>query len=382
MKTPIVKFIFDRKKQATNSTAKAPKKGLIQLEISYNRKRRYLTTGIKVYANQWNERTSSVINSVNMVDYNALLAGQLAAVIEQIKEQTMSGIFNIETIEIGRNTSEMKFVDYMHECISKYELSGISQSSVRIYQGMANVIETFPKWGTLQSFSSTLLDQFDQELIRRGKKPKTRRNYLTLIKHILKSAYQDKLIAENPIEDYSMPRVEGGKRKYLTEEQLKAIVDAGIKPNCQAARDLFLFQCYTGLSYADTQSLTNDMIVQENDKWYIARTRVKTKVLYRITLLPPAIEIIQKYNNNTPKILLDKYTYNLNAIAKRAGLNLHLSSHMGRHTFATWALKHGVPIEIVSKMLGHTDIKTTQIYAKILAQDVDEQFDRLSELFK
>lgn len=382
MKTPIVKFIFDRKKQATNSTAKAPKKGLIQLEISYNRKRRYLTTGIKVYANQWNERTSSVINSVNMVDYNALLAGQLAAVIEQIKEQTKPGIFNIDSIEIGRNTSEIKFVDYMHECISKCELSGITQSSARIYQSMANVIESFPKWGTLQSFSGTLLDLFDQELIKQKKKPKTRRNYLALIKHILKSAYQDKLIAENPIAEYPMPRVEGGKRKYLTEEQLNAIIVANIKPNCQAARDLFLFQCYTGLSYADTQSLTNEMIVHENGKWYINRTRVKTKVFYRITLLPPAVEIISKYGGIPPQVKKANYRRRLIDISNAAGSDFTLTSHMGRHTFATWALKHGVPIEIVSKMLGHTDIKTTQIYAKILAQDVDEQFDRLSELFK
>ena len=64
-----------------------------------------------------------------------------------------------------------------------------------------------------------------------------------------------------------------------------------------------------------------------------------------------------------------------------AGISKHISSHVGRHTFATWALSHGTPIEIVSKMLGHTNIKTTQIYAKILAKDVDAQFERLDGLF-
>lgn len=82
-----------------------------------------------------------------------------------------------------------------------------------------------------------------------------------------------------------------------------------------------------------------------------------------------------------PELVSYTYHHRLQRIAKAAGITKHVTSHVGRHTFATWALSHGVPIEIVSKMLGHTNIETTQIYAKILAKDVDAQFERLDGLF-
>ena len=98
-------------------------------------------------------------------------------------------------------------------------------------------------------------------------------------------------------------------------------------------------------------------------------------------LLKPAAAILAKYGGTLPKLVSFTYHRRLQRIAKAAGITKHVTSHVGRHTFATWALSHGVPIEIVSKMLGHTNIETTQIYAKILAKDVDAQFERLDGLF-
>lgn len=184
------------------------------------------------------------------------------------------------------------------------------------------------------------------------------------------------------------------ERGYLTEEELKTIEERYFSiPRVQYVKDLFIFSCYTGLSYIDVMRLTPDDIQIGIDKqiWLFTK-REKTGNPVRVPLLPVAIEIINKYKNDIkalvhhqvfPPISNQKLNSYLKEIADICGIKKNLTFHLARHTFATTVtLTNGVPIESVSKMLGHTKISTTQIYAKVIEKKLGEDMDKLKERLK
>ena len=153
---------------------------------------------------------------------------------------------------------------------------------------------------------------------------------------------------------------------------------------------MFVFSCYTGLAYVDMQKLTADNLVIGIDghKW-IYTFRTKTKIKSNVPLLPPALAILEKYKDNPeavangrllPMITNIKTNAFLKEVADLCGIKKNLTFHMARHTFATTvALSNGVPIETVSKILGHTKVTTTQIYAKVLENKVSADMEVLRQ---
>ena len=168
--------------------------------------------------------------------------------------------------------------------------------------------------------------------------------------------------------------------EYLTEEQMRKVMDITPVPGSQVAmaRDLFIFQMYTGLGYADTQIFDLSQYREVDGKWRFIGKRVKTGVPYVSMLLPPVVEVLKRNGWRVPRMNNQRYNQMLKAIGMVIGIE-RLHSHMGRHTFATWMLSNGSKIENVSKMLGHTDIKMTQRYAEVLAKDVYDDYDKAAE---
>ncbi|HCN12190.1 MAG TPA: recombinase [Chryseobacterium sp.] len=182
-------------------------------------------------------------------------------------------------------------------------------------------------------------------------------------------------------------------RAFLNEKELESLMNKDFKnERLLLVRDIFLFSCFTGLAYIDTQKLTQDNINLglDGNKW-IFTTRQKTKTTSNIPLLRQAEDIIQKYKEhktclNTGKLLPVLSNQKMNAylkeIADLCDINKDLTYHIARHTFATTVtLSNGVSIESVSKMLGHKSIKTTQHYAKILDAKVSEDMQKLKKIF-
>ena len=167
---------------------------------------------------------------------------------------------------------------------------------------------------------------------------------------------------------------------YLTEEQMQKVMEITPVPGSQVAmaRDLFIFQMYTGLGYADTQIFDLSQYREVEGKWQFVGKRVKTGVPYVSMLLPPVVDVLKRNGWRVPKMNNQRYNQMLKAIGMCIGIE-KLHSHMGRHTFATWMLSNGSKIENVSKMLGHTDIKMTQRYAEVLAKDVYDDYDKAAE---
>jgi site-specific recombinase XerD len=180
-------------------------------------------------------------------------------------------------------------------------------------------------------------------------------------------------------------------RDYLTMEEIKALQQLeGLNEAVERNRDLFLFACYTGLSYSDIATLKSIHVVEEADgSCSIMKARQKSKQLSFVPLLPAAEKILKKYSPTGKcsdfqwKVVSNqKLNQSLKEIAKRAGIEKKLFMHLGRHTFATTVtLSNGVPIETVGKMLGHSTLKHTQIYAKVVVSKVKNEMMALKKLF-
>ena len=176
-------------------------------------------------------------------------------------------------------------------------------------------------------------------------------------------------------------------RGFLTDEEILRVAnkDLGIQ-RLELVRDIFIFSCFTGLAYIDVSNLTPDHIVTMDDKQWIMTKRQKTSVETNVLLLDIPRAIIAKYSHKTYRdgklfpILTNQRTNSyLKEIADLCGIKKKLTFHLARHTFATMSLSKGVPIESVSKMLGHTNIRTTQIYARITNKKIEHDMEQLSE---
>jgi integrase len=179
------------------------------------------------------------------------------------------------------------------------------------------------------------------------------------------------------------------KRVVLTESELHVLSTKQFSAErLNLVRDIFLFSCYTGLAYADVQKLRRSEIIigVDGEKWVVSR-RQKTDITAKIPLLPPALKIINQYSNHPQCQLKDlilpilsnqKMNAYLKEIADLCEIPKNLTFHIARHTFATTVtLSNGVPIETVSKMLGHRNLKTTQHYAKILDMKISVDMKEL-----
>ena len=214
-------------------------------------------------------------------------------------------------------------------------------------------------------------------------------------KQIMLIAQRKGYVQVNPFTGFSF-RVQMRERGYLSEDELQRFMTVELRYYRQRQiRDIFVFQAFTGLAYADVKKLTFDDVQTsfDGELWLIGK-RKKTNTSFYVKLLPVAKQLIEQYR----VVSKDKFVFPVSSdvsymnrilrrIAKKCGITKQISSHVGRHTFATTVcLSQGVPIETVSRMLGHTDIRTTQIYAKItndkISRDMAELTNRLGDKYQ
>jgi integrase len=217
--------------------------------------------------------------------------------------------------------------------------------------------------------------------------------YLSNFRKIVNIAIKKGWLTHDPFPGFKMTKREV-EREFLTEAEVARIIEKQFeKRSIRQVRDIFLFCCYTGLAYADVQKLQTDELTIgiDGEKW-IWTNRKKTGTSTRIPLLPPALKIVNEYLTNPegpkkeklfPVLSNHKMNDYLKEIVKTCGIKKRVTFHTARHTFATTiTLTNGVPIETVSKLLGHRNLKTTQLYAKILDLKVSEDMGALREKFK
>ncbi len=217
--------------------------------------------------------------------------------------------------------------------------------------------------------------------------------YIKNFKKIIRLCMANGWLSKDPFLGYKA-KLKVVERPYLAKEEIQAVYEKEFASDrLSQVRDIFLFSCYTGLAYVDVKQLSKSNINTgiDGNQWIFTR-RQKTDTSTRVPLLPLAQELVLKYENHPqcvnsdvlfPVLSNQKMNSYLKEIASVCGINKDLTFHIARHTFATTVtLSNGVPIESVSKMLGHTNIKTTQHYAKILDKKVSYDMVNLKKVLQ
>lgn len=216
--------------------------------------------------------------------------------------------------------------------------------------------------------------------------------YIKNLKAVINFAVRQEWISANPLDRYKS-KLDRVDKEYLTENELKILESKTFSiQRLNEVRDIFIFCCYTGLAYSDSEKLTkNNIVIGIKGGRQISIKRTKTDVIATIPLLSKPAEIIDKYSTNEfcichnrllPLNSNQKQNAYLKEIANLCGISKNLTTHTARHTFATLMLTKGITMESVSSMLGHTNIKTTQIYGKIISEKVVSEMTNMITTLK
>ena len=388
--------VFDRKKKANKET-----EGLLEIRISANRKSYYISTGVRVLPKQW---AGTVLHRADAETLNERLGAMVRKVSEEVTRCMADGR-EIDVTAIKEQLFEVKnpratepdvLLNWIDGQIATLNVKDGTRQHFRVMQKRLEAFGRIRQWEDLTTENIYEWDAWLHKLpkpqskadIQAGREREcissaSVHNYHKDLKSLLSRAVKMGKIDQNPYDRLrgEFKKCENESTEYLTEEEMKALESLHPLAGTQMAmaRDLFVFQMYTGLSYSDSQAFDIKDYKQVNGKWVNVGERIKTGVAYVSQLLPPVVEILERYNWQTPKINNTQYNLSLKVIQQALGFTSKLHSHLARHTFATWMLANGVPLEHVSKMVGHTNIRQTQRYAKVMATAVYDDFERVGK---
>jgi integrase len=372
-----VRVIFDRKHTATKIAA-----ALIQLEVRVDGERRFFSTGVKVCAQHFkNGRVVGRPDATELNDRIDAIYRRFTSLINDCIAKNVKISFDFFSHDRDNSVS---FVDWMERRISERP---IRKDTVRQHMMVVRFLRQ--EWTRISSFSDLTpqnIQSLDEYLHRRqipgaGQMAlPTIYKYHKVLKLYIHDALTSGIIEHDPYEKIKVRQGASKPRSALTLDELSQFLSfAAPTAFLQKIKDLFVVQCFTGLSYADLMETDFSRAELVNGEYVLSReTRLKTGTRFILVLLPQVLEVLGRYDFQLPHLAYDVYNRHLKAFAVMAGIKKNVTTHIGRHTFATTvALSNGVPIEVLSKMLGHTNIRTTQIYAKILPPSVVAGFKQI-----
>lgn len=373
-------FVFNRKNKelAPGDTA------LVQLRITLNRATKYIGTNIYLTAAQWDSKRHRVTNHHNAIKLNAMLAAVLnKAQAVEFDAHANKQPFTLNMLTAGPAAdSEPLTAFILREAEKKRQAIG-TYNHVR---SLCNIIDKSGIFGNVQTLTLSNVMLFDAYLYRNAKSVAYINKRHSQLHHYAVKALKQQLIAADPYADFELSAPPPSKRKFLSIEMLRQLAAHDFTPRLASIRDMFLFSCFTGLAYKDVAKLTAADIVTYSDQQFIVTDRTKTDAESAIPLLPQAAAIIDKYRRHDrdqliPIVSNQKFNGYLKEIQTICNIPINLTHHVARHTFATTVtLENHVPIETVSRMLGHRSIKTTQIYAKITRQKLAADMGPVADL--
>ena len=374
--------------------------GQVEIRITVNRKSYHFGTGVKCHKSEL--VAGQIINCSGAKEMNDRVAIIYKKVLACVNE-CMNGGQSINTEEIRKKVwkmveSQSDQPTFINWCEKQIPMLGISEGTAKHYNPLITRLKEYGKMNKWQDLTVENIANFDAWLHQQtkplsdarrkaGAKPEKLSdsgiyNYHKCLKALLNRALSFGKINANPY-DRLKGKFKRGEREnpeYLTEDEMKRF-EAVILPKgseLDVVHDLFIFQMYTGLPYSDMQAFDASDYKYDGEAWKRVGERIKTGVPYVSQLLPPAVKVLEKYGWEIPQLSNADYNRHLKALGQMAGIKTRLHSHLARHTFATWMLSHDIPIEHVSKMLGHTNITQTQRYAKVLAQSVYDDFSKVA----
>lgn len=367
-----IRFVFDKKSE----TKKNPKStGLIQIEIRDKRTSRtlYISTGIRVSKSQYLEKDGEVkiVKHPKSTMYTVDVLKMYNKVFNFAYSDKCYTLDDIKKWGKG-NVSAGSFVKFMEdELLIKGKSEDLSYNTVKQHKVIINKVASFERLTLFKDLTHKNILDFEAHIKSQKIADPTCAKNMKILKQYVLLAKAKGYIEIDPFEGY---KVRKGKSKdpiFLTEEEVKLIKE--YTPDygyLERAKDLFLFQCFTGLAYADLMAFSKESIQLLDGYKTIRSNRVKTDENFISLFLPDAESIADKYKYELPRLTNQKYNEYLKDVATGAGISKTMTSHTARHTFATYLLNKNIPIETVSRALGHTNIKQTQHYARLLGKKV------------
>lgn len=378
----------------------------IVMRVNYHKIRKDIVTGLSCRNEDWNVEN----NQVDPVSDEAIAINEELVLIKEkskeryleLKESKKPFSVNelIDCIK-GKEPAPQSIMEYMD--IKLKELEEAVEIDMQVttfykYRRVKRYLEEFLL--TAKKFKNYPVSGIDLDFINKfsnflrkekGNGQNSVTSLLSVLRTVLKMAIETGVIQKNPFDSVHFKR-KTVNRDFLTVEEIEILHNLqNLKPDLELARDLFLFACYTGLAYSDIKELKKGHIIIDQDgSKSIHKARYKTDIMSLIPLIPTAEKILLKYSTDGDfRNFRWKVPYNsklnnkLKEIAVIANIDKKLFMHLGRHTFATTiTLSNGISLETVSKMLGHSTIKHTLIYARITGTKVKNEMSKVIGMYQ
>ena len=370
-----VVVIYDRKKVAAKRG-----KGKVEVRVYISRtERKYISLGDVAPDELENFVSSSKVLAIKKRCEQILAA--MSVLDDKLSvEKFDSYYYETEDNPFAKSKGSVNFLLYMEQSIKQ---ENIREGTRKHKICTLEAIRRFGQIKTTKDLTRENLVAFDQWLRDGTRSDVAINNY-----HKNFRIYTKRLATENVIDvdPYNLVKFKRGKckeREPLSETELKKLRTIKLEGKLDKVRDLFVFAAYTGLAYCDVQSFSFDtMTEQQGTLYYIDGSRLKTGSKFFTPILKPAMDVLKKYDFKLPRISNQKANDYLHLIQAAMKLNKNLTFHIARHSFATLALAHDVPIENVARMLGHQNIRTTQIYAKVLKSTIERHAVNLQKAIR
>lgn len=386
------------------NTSKMKKSGKCPIvgRISIDGKSATFSTGLEILPEQWDAKSglatgkSKDVNDINrqIENYRIEVTNHYKDMVNNNGYVTAEYLKNaLRGIGTRHNTLLQEFSEYLEDC-RKGICINMVYSTYRMYRVAYNHLREFvlSKYGiediAFGQIDYNFVESYDYYLkIEKGMTPRTVEGNVLVFRRVVRRALNKGMIRQDPFFNYVPTRVRP-ERRWLSNEEIEKIMKTPIAhKSTNFVRDMFILSSFTGLAYVDVKNLQESNIkeIDDGSKWIVIN-RKKTGTPSYIPLLDIPMRIIEKYRGtgkngklfnlmNSPEVNLY-----LKKIAKAAGIEKRLTYHMSRFTFATTVcLTQGVPIESLSQMMGHTNIKTTQIYAEVTKTKINEDMTNLAE---
>lgn len=381
MDNVIVSFVFDRR-GITKDNAKKEAPIHVRVYEPKTRIRKYIHTNESILKSQYSDVGTgglSIIKHPNAAAIKARIDKIFAKVQAFVYSDKCETMEDVENWDKEDDLSTTNVIEFIKADLKRRE---VTLSVLEYNNSFIKRLEEFGKIITFADLTYSRIEDLDIHLKKTIKSQPTLYKRHSLFKGYIEKARRRGLIERNPYDEFTFKKGKSDDPVYLIESEVKQIIDyksrGAVKESLERVRDLFIFQCYTGLSYTDLESFSRDSIQIINGQKEIHGTRNKTGVPYVVLLLPIAEEIADKYDYTLPVISNQKYNDYLGTLIERIGIDKNVTTHTGRHTFGTYLINKGVSIEAIPKIMGHTNMKQSLLYARMLGVTaINEMKDKL-----
>lgn len=376
MDTLSLRFVFDRKGVANDTDSQ----GLLQIEVREigTSNKVFISTGIKLFKKQYSKKNRKIVQHTNAVSLNGK-ANRIFRDVEAFslsdKCKELKDVKNWDVKE-ERTLSVISFIE------SELKRRDPSLSVVSQNKALINMIDTFGKIKTFSDFTYENIIEFDDHLKENGLAQPTAYKRHSLLHGYIKEAINRGYCSYDPYITFRPKKGKSADPTYLDEEELETLKNYDLSEETESdsltrVKDLFVFQCFTGLAYVDLMAFKKEDISELDGYKVIRSNRQKTEQGFITVLLPDAIEILEKYDYQLPRISNQKYNAYLKLVGlyvkdenKKQAITKKLTSHVARHTYGTYLVNKGVPYETVARTMGHSNTRMTKHYAKMLGKTV------------